>query len=223
MPRLIWIFLLFVSAQTYGQIGISGQYSWNDADAWAIPNEGSGSQEANLLGDGWSVSVDYWLRLKNVRIEFFPTLQYSQYNMYPSGQTTTLDNQAIEFLVKTNFYLLNFLDDCDCPTFSKQNSILDRGFFVQLQGGVGRMQQQLEVQDISSTSTYTALGAGLGIDIGISDLVTITPQIGYRWVPSLSIENNELEKNLPEVDTETSISQLQAPVRLGFRLDYKGY
>lgn len=220
MRAIILALAILGYCRSYAQVGISGSYVINNTENWNLTDPENTNEEINLLGNGWQASADYWLRLKNLRIEFFPTLQYGQFRQELSDLNDEMKNQSIAFLVKTNFYLLNLLDDCDCPTFSKQNSFLQRGLFIQLVGGVGRLQQTLTNADLSASTSYTKIGIGAGIDIGLSDLVTLTPNFGWRYLPTLALENDELLKTLSLEATETSASQIVAGLRLGFRFDY---
>ncbi|MEM1217192.1 MAG: hypothetical protein AAGJ82_15965, partial [Bacteroidota bacterium] len=126
----------------------------------------------------------------------------------------------------TNFYVLDFEGDCDCPTFSKQGPGLQKGLFLQLSPGWSYFSQTLNdnlfgVQVTDNISAFN-FGLGLGLDLGLSDLVTITPQVGFRYYPSVEWPalGDESPIILPtEIQAESSLQQLTAGLRLGIRLD----
>ena len=62
---------------------------------------------------------------------------------------------------------------------------------------------------------------GLGLDIGVNDLLTITPLIRYRYLPDISWHEMAplFDRNINNVDT--SAGQLGLGLRLGIRLDYQ--
>ena len=228
------LFTTFLCVFVWGlsaQIGVSAHYNSMNAQDWEYPVSDFTSANTNLIGDGWSVGLDYWFRLKDARVEFFATLQYSQFDQYDQPALLSLNNESFEFIFKTNFYLLNFIDDCNCPTFSKQNNFLQKGFFLQVAPGVGWLQQHTEVFDLATntqlnldnTSTLFSIGIGAGVDIGLSDLITVTPIVSYRYYPSVSWEPEGNYTSPVAANTDTAIGQFQAGIRLGIRLDFNKF
>jgi len=174
---LLLLFILGASLNNLcGQVGVNARYNATQAPDWDLSG---GTQITELPGSGLSYGIDYWFRLKDKRIEFTPELNYFSATVEPSGSvllTTTL----YSFFFNTNIYLLDLLNDCDCPTFSKQSGILQRGFFVQISPGLSLPQFEHDLSRINSTERNTgdlafSVGAGLGFDIGIADLITVTP------------------------------------------------
>lgn len=238
MTRKLLLFLLFLSSCTFAfsQFGIRANAQFNNTSGWNV----RGIEETPLFGDGFSVGVDYWMRLKNVRVEFLPELNYGQYQNSYKGPTFNFEsnNRVYSFFANTSFYFLDFLGDCDCPTWSKQGTFLKKGLFAYVSPGVSYLQLQTDfrkpdqdssvpnliVQEKTGLTTFS-LGAGLGLDIGLSDLVTVTPIVGARYF--LSTNWQELEQYNDEnclclflvEEPKSSILQLSAGLRIGFRLD----
>ncbi len=221
IPTLLFLACAF---WTHAQFGITGAYRFNDATAWVL-NDQNGARQTELLGDGFSFGIDYWLRLKSVRIEFLPELNYSQFRQDPATGLSTRARFYSLFL-NTNFYLLDFFGDCDCPTFSKQNPIFQKGFFLQLSPGLSYADLELRQGEdrTSASSPAFSIGAAAGLDIGLSDLLTVTPLAGARYFFPVSWEGlNKITDDLPGsmLDDETSsIFQFYAALRLGFRFDH---
>jgi hypothetical protein len=226
MKKIAVLFtFLFLANLALAQFGIKAGYLWQDAKDWqAVYDIGN----ENVLENNYTVGLDYWFRLKNYRIEFLPELNYTPSSKnfeIREGITNTAKVNLYSFFLNTNFYLLDFAGDCNCPTFSKQGQFFKKGFFIQLSPGVTYFQQAVSrtADRFSGNAFAFNLGAGAGIDIGITDVVTLTPLAGVRYYPKVTWES------LPEVgdpvtvglkSTESPITQFFAGARLGFRFDY---
>lgn len=226
--------LLIFATISFAQIGINTGYNVNNAIDWKVKHFNNNEVIANFYTSGMSYGVDYWFRLKNYRVEFTPEINFST----TSVENTFLDINlkstvsTFSFFANTNFYIFEFTGDCNCPTFSKPGLELEKGFFIRLSPGVtyftGELTRQgtdliTEFEDNNSLS-YN-IGVGIGLDLGISDFITITPIITYRYYFKAKWEN------LPKIGTgikewihpteTTDISQIYAGVRLGIRFDYR--
>ena len=205
------------------QVGLNLGYKYNQAQDWQISN--NSSTENALIGDGYSIGVDYWIPMKLYRIDFLPEVNFTQLE---SVEVYDLDaqfkQQWFSFFLNTNFYLFDLEGDCDCPTFSKTGNFFEKGFFVQASPGVSYFTQSVDFNETSFESETIAysIGIGLGIDIGISDFFTITPMAGYRYHfpsnwDSLEAASAELPIDLSITGFESDVRQLYAGLRLGFR------
>ena len=156
--------ILALSADLSAQFGFNAGYRWNDSDNW-VEQSASGNQSLDLLPNGYSIGVDYWFRLKNARVEFLPELNYSSF-----AQTFADDREInarfLSFFFNTNFYLFDFRSDCDCPTFSKQDHTLQKGFFIQVSPGLSYLSnkglsfnQELQTYTLSANSLAFSIGA----------------------------------------------------------------
>lgn len=190
---------------------------------------------ANSFGGNKSIfspaieaGIDYWFTLGKKRIEFLPEIAFAY------GQTKVTDNidaslNRFVFNFHTQIYALDLNEDCNCPTFAKQGPSINKGFFLHFTPGISYSLLEFTVTDpidpgpaVTSTSsdvlTFHA-GLGLGMDIGLSELVTITPMASYYFhskgdyiIPA--VNNSAAEVAAP-------FTQLQFQVRTGFRFDYK--
>ncbi|RMF04619.1 MAG: autotransporter outer membrane beta-barrel domain-containing protein, partial [Bacteroidetes bacterium] len=186
MKHTLFASFLLLSLQVFAQFGVSSAYLNTQAEQW----RSSGADPAlSLPGTGWQLGVDYWFRLRNTRIEFLPTLAYSRrhadFNLEQTTGSSTV--QSVGFFLHTNFYLLDFKGDCDCPTFSKQGPALQKGLYVQLSPGVSYFDFTLtkpttELQDNDLNLNF---GLALGLDIGLSEGLTLSPFAGLRYYPAL--------------------------------------
>lgn len=179
----------------------------------------------NQLGS--ELALSYWFRLPNHRVEFIPTIY--------AGFSPELANSQniIEFgtEMKTNIYPFDFNEDCDCPTFGKQGTQLQKGLFIQLTLGYAnyRKPESLELLGSLAGVTYEetltsgfTFGGGVGLDFGVTNLITVTPMIGVRR-GTVSITDPATTDSLPFEPSEIKITTWQAGVRALFRLDYKNF
>lgn len=229
MLRSIYLALFFLfSISLQAQFGLSGHYLNGQAEKWEYTPLSTNEESIDLPGTGWQAGLDYWFRLPNARIEFLPTLAYSTQEQTIAGEFNSLDTRAnaFHFFFNTNIYFLDLEGDCDCPTFSKQGPGLQKGIFLQLSPGYSFFDFSINNDAIGEE--YTAkddgfnIGVALGLDLGIADVLTITPMIGARYYPSLtwSTLGDEAGLGFPEkVASESSLLQYHAGIRLGFRFD----
>jgi len=201
-----FLFLL-TSVRMSAQFGINVGYQINQSEGW-IP---SGATEP-IVSNGYKAGIDYWFRLKQKRIEFTPEVSYA---FYESAYLPEMTNDRVAFFslqINTQFYLLDLLNDCNCPTFSKQNNFFKKGFFLRLSPGLTRLHWASGWGKVQPT-----LGMGIGLDIGVSDLLTISPLLTFRYLPKL-----EWAPVIPPQihGAAANFWQFSPGLRLGFRLDH---
>ncbi len=236
-------FALFTTIAAFAQLGINATYRTNDAPEWAYG--GSSPNYQDLLPESTiAVGLDYWIPVKAYRIDFLPELNFSRMSntiilsppeiIAAPDQEATLENTWLSFFLNTNIYFLDLEGDCDCPTFSKSGGALQKGLFFQVSPGITWMNNRAETPERASDSNNFAfsLAAGLGLDIGLSDIVTLTPFAGYRYYLPTQWENLDIF-DFPETpidpppaqnkvrNEESSVRQFYAGLRLGVRLDQR--
>lgn len=214
----ISIFLIF-SGLLYGQIGFHGAYKKFTANGWYDFLRRENAVNVGSLG-GYAAGIDYWFRLKKKRIEFLPEISYEKYGKTLDG--SEYGHEIIGFYFNTNIYPFDFGSDCDCPTWSKDGNLFTKGFFLQLSPGVWRLKNSIVSETtIEDDDVNWTIGAGAGLDVGVSDFLTLTPIVKFYYSP------DNTWKNLPDVKGEpvevtSSIQQLYAGIRLGFRWKQEG-
>ena len=155
--RLAFLFLVFAPVLAFSQYGINARYI-------------SGNSGTGISQKGFHAGLEYYFRLKTHRVEFHPMLGYRhtfENDMAPGYLS------SIDFDFNTAFYLFDFEGDCNCPTFSKQGTLIKKGFFFELQPGVG--YQTIFLNDAKSSNMVLKIGGAAGLDIGLSDQYTMTP------------------------------------------------
>ncbi|MCB0571503.1 MAG: autotransporter domain-containing protein [Phaeodactylibacter sp.] len=216
---------LFLSGTAFSQFGLNATYRSNTAPDWQFVN--FNEEEALLPASAIAFGVDYWIPLKTVRIDLLPELNFSKMSStLDSRANTQLDNTWLSLYLNANIYFLNLEGDCDCPTFSKSGGVFDKGLFLQLSPGATWMRNEVSAEGQSQDSNDFAfsIAAGLGLDLGLSDFLTLTPFAGLRYYlptqwQSLELlqENGGIKETYLKDDT-SSLRQLYGGLRLGFRL-----
>lgn len=223
-------FVLAAASPIHAQFGLRASYQLHQSDDWQVLAPIT-NQTTELPGESYAIGVDYWLRLPNMRIEFLPTLSYAR-SSATLPDNATFDGQWFQFTLNTHIYLFDLLGDCDCPTFSKQNDFLQKGFFVNIAPGASYASftsNSLEMGAFAKNNTglIPTVGAGIGLDLGISDLITITPFATARYFfpftgPQQPAAGGDIDQPDYQLPTgEVDLWQIQAGLRLGFRFDYR--
>ncbi|NRA52240.1 MAG: autotransporter domain-containing protein [Phaeodactylibacter sp.] len=232
MKRYLFAGLMLLTLSLNAQIGITGGYRINNAPDWDYPSSVSFNDDLNPLANSWAVGVDYWIPLGQTRIDLLPELSFGQ-----SVQEMTLISDQLEFtqnayslFLNANIYIMDLEGDCDCPTFSKSGDFFQKGFFLQLSPGISYFQNTIErlnadVEDIEDDAIAYSVGVGAGLDIGLSDILTLTPMVGFRYYfPSEWAGLDDILLTAepdPLFETESNIRQVWAGLRLGVRFDQR--
>lgn len=216
-----FLMAFFISIDSNAQIGIRISYEQSNYDDFAAV-----ADKADLLSTQYSAGIEYWFRMKNVRVEFFPEIYFLRADDTNLLGTSTIDYSvnALGLLGKTHFYFMDFFGDCDCPTFSKQGNLLTKGFYLALAPGVQMDMQNLTVVDENldnkSNNLHFKLNLGAGLDLGIMDKWTVSPFIFYNITPKLSWNDFGILHD-PLNGNDAQDKSIQRSVQTGIRLHYR--
>ena len=225
-------FLLSIPLLSHAQFGLNLGYNQITASNWdeylRLNQSNLGNSDEAFLNNGIEVGLDYWFRLKEKRIEFFPAITYAQFkNNWQANFPTRVKHSSISLQLNTHIYLFDFGGDCNCPTFSKDGNTLKKGFFIKLFPGISYLKNTIEGTNTSNSSTSEIspyVGAGVGLDLGFADFITVTPMISYSHYFDATWENLGLytddNNNVTiQEDVSSPINRLYFGVRLGLRFD----
>jgi len=151
---------------------------------------------------------------------------------YNESSTADFKLNSFNFNLPVHFYFLDLNSDCDCPTFSKQSDFLSKGLYFFINPGVSLNRQTISINAEPSTDydyQYLSyrLGVGLGYDVGLSDLLTITPFVSYNY--GFAYDSSPMNSfseiicpscNILNIENST-LTQIQLGVRFSFRPDYQ--
>lgn len=226
------LFCLLLTSSAYAQVGISAGVQFLQVTEWEQHlQETYNSSATAVFSPTVYVGLDYWFRLKNKRVEFTPEVGFASYASSFSAdrdplltQTDLYKSSYFSFYFNTNIYLLDFGGDCNCPTFNKDGDLIKKGFFIRLSPGAvynTRSQTLADTSPYQETSTNFSLRAGVGLDIGVSPFLTITPLLMgiYHTPGTWNHIDQELPTTEPTISVESQVLQLFAGIRLGFRFD----
>ena len=232
--RILIILALSLSGfSLYSQFGLSARIQNSTNKAWNETFRNETGLQGDLMNRSYEFGVNYWFRMKNYRLEFLPELSYATARTEIDAQNLDLTahtRKSYNFNLNMQLYPLDFYGDCDCPTFSKDGNMVSKGFYWLLSPGISRhtlgsefsSQSGMSVDDASITSFR--IGIGAGVDIGLTNLFTVSPFIQY----SMNFGNSWPEQFTaygianPENDNNSSnINQWHFGARLIFRPDYK--
>lgn len=217
--RLFFCFnLLIIYSAVSAQFGLRAKYNSAEYNDWDQSLKKILHTDKNMLSSGLELGVDYWFKLKKRRIEFMPELSYSSAKTsYNLVELEKISLSALHFNFNTHIYALDLEGDCNCPTFSKQGTTINKGLFFHFTPGISYNNLSTKTA-INSTHKQNFIsfkaGIGLGLDVGVSDLLTFTPIISYYF--SSTATNDWFSAT--GVDTNPKL--LQASLRIGFRPDY---
>ena len=221
MLKTITIFLLMTfSCSLAGQWGVRVGYNLNQTSSWDEFFSTIEGSNQSVFDNSISLEVDYWLRLPNQRIEFYPYISYHRASSNLAISETSLSLRQIGAGLKTHIYLLDLIDDCDCPTFSKQGGLFKKGFFLLGGIGVDFSEKGVANEGFRDGNIDFRGTIGLGLDLGVNDLVTISPFIAFNRYFDVSWHELGNSFGQPGVDVSSHLNQLQLGVRIGFRADY---
>lgn len=222
--HLILLCFCLFTGSAFAQLGINGGARLNGETNWQYY-----TNQDDFLKTGFKVGLDYWFRLKKVRLEFTPELNFSQFK---GNYSSTLDeafkftNNIYGFHLNTNIYPLSFKDDCNCPTFKKDGQLIEKGFHFILSPGINYFdfQIQTDAEKYTHNDLVFSAGLGVGLDIGLTDFMTLTPLVMYHRYFEANWEGLDLaldmEQNQPvNASTTSSFNQFFFGARLIMRLD----
>jgi len=226
---LLTLTMILITTDASGQFGLRAKYNTNNYAGWNNFVEAvSNVSNDKLFASNLEFGADYWFRLKDYRVEFLPEA------FVGLKSSSTLENGAInnEFSYvginfNTQLYLFDLKGDCDCPTFSKQGPTIEKGLFFNIAPGLiygaTSYSDASTVDPLTNNNINFRIGVGVGFDIGISDLFTITPMVNYNIAPGITYNALEQVASPAIIDhngIKSELSQLQFALRLGFRPDY---
>jgi len=233
--KKIWLTTILIGSYLAlsAQFSISAKYGINSYPDWESIIDGTPYEGDKFIGDGIEYGFSYWFRLKDYRVEFMPEVSFQSLETSNSGDNTPnlnwdFSKQSYYLTFNTLIYTLDIEGDCNCPTWGKDGSFIEKGFFVGISPGIAYHTLETTIVNdplgMGSTSINKfafRIGASVGLDIGITKWITITPYATANFTPGLTWDNlqNFVDLSKPG-DVATKIWQIQPGLRLTFRPDY---
>jgi hypothetical protein len=218
-------FSLFFCFSLNAQVGVSLSYKNMNAPYWSLLL----GENETLFKNGHSFSVDYWLKMDNVRIDFLPEFGFSKFSneiapigIYPKR---TFIAQFFNFQLNTNFYPLDFFKQHTDSENRNPTENVARSVFVQISPGASMVylsyRAAFEEMLLPPRTTAYFIGMGAGFDIHYKNYLTLTPMLRYQHYPSvqwngLSEIRDEYTDNFFREDS--FVNQVAFSFRLGLFL-----
>jgi len=218
---------MLFSTAAFAQLqgGISATYFTQNLSEWEAAIFGLRSNE-RLLNNGFGQEIDVKIAgFENYRIQF-------HLNAGTNNATSSFENRQFklrknDLSLSSKIFFLSLEADCDCPTFSREAGILEKGLFAEFLTGASFFQAEMSEQSTiiaEDNNIAFKIGLGLGLEIGITDFVTISPFVRYQRYFNAEWEN--LQEDIvnfdptiaPEGNNTTDIDQISAGIRLGISL-----
>ncbi len=214
---IAFILCIFMGFQANAQFGLVAGYKTFNAPGINDYYQSTSNFSPYPI-TGWQAGIDYWFRLKKRRIEFAPEITYSQFNQSSQDGNISLRQFGLHF--NTDVYIFDLASDCNCPTFSKDGNLFSKGFFLEVSPGVVLMNNKMEKEStlvpfnaFYNKNSWAAGGSvGAGLDLGFSDLFTITPLARFYYYPRIYYLADLQFASTPE----SSLQQLFLGLRLRF-------
>lgn len=197
------LFVLLAMHTSSAQIAVSGRFISNNSEGF------------DLLADevafrtGFEVGIGYWFRLESKRLEFTPEISYF---------SLSSDISTTGFGINGNIliYPLDFHSDCNaCPTFSKEGGLIKKGFYWLISPGLLQISHDNPfIQEEERSQLTYRLGVGLGLDLGVTNLITLSPFAMYNITGVDYLFNSTTPS-----PTSSGLSQVHLGVRATLRFD----
>ena len=207
------LLLIICPLVSYGQFGANIKYLIGQSE----------TLDSLFIGqDGMQASLEYGFRLKQKRLEFHPGLGYRfTWNKDAfEGYFNSLDLD-----LNTSIYPFDFAGDCHCPTFSKDGELFKKGFFIELSPGLTYQTLTrdfwadfVDHEPIKSSQLLFKIGASVGLDIGISEQLTLTPVLSWTKIGTGNWDN--FQRDNPFLEKTITLDD-QSYLGAGLRLVYK--
>lgn len=214
---IIIIFSLFILIEANAQIDLTVQYEKNAYTSWEEIIQVKYGLDNKLLDHGIYAAAGYRIYPFSFRLGFIPELGYS-YATGQSGNLTVTDKYNItQAVVKLGIQLFPFdlNGDCNCPSFGRQNDFFQKAFYIKVIPGASYQWLNLE-GELNANNYVFSVGAATGLNIALSELLTIAPEINYQRIFNAKWEGFSEFQHVEGVTDETAASTLGAGIRLSF-------
>ncbi len=222
--KYLWTTLMIIAWQTgFSQFGIKSDYSMRSFQGISLVHEQTSERVAPEASPVIGYGIDYWFRLRKIRMEFIPELNHTRYDISLLSEARLRVTQY-SFYFNLLLYPFDWSNDCDCPTFSKEGGFLSKGFYVFLSPGVFLAKESaLNESLLAESGVHFSGAAGIGLDFGLFNRITLSPELGLRYYPSYPganlLTSLDLKRGYALEAGTPAIWQAFAGLRLRFRFD----
>lgn len=237
-----YIFLLVVismlASELTAQFSIFAKYQPNNIEWQDDWNSYVSADE--IYSQSTVLGASYWMKLKEYRVEFHPGISYTSSTSKVNRDQTINNGDGIIFdelsfkgigiEMPVHIYFLDFEGDCNCPTFAKDGSFLSKGLYFFITPGFNFNTYSVNGSGLDSEpfsredkDNVLTASTGLGVDIGIGNLITISPYGGIFISPNNNWEGLAYAVGPAasgELTIDRNLRSVFAGIRVSFRPDY---
>ena len=225
VPRCFAIAILMcLCSQINAQLGLRTKYNINTFPDWDsyidVTTEG---EITKIFPTTMEIGLDFRFKMKSLRIELLPDLSFGLRTETIVGFNRGSDFTYLTFNLNTQIYVFDLKGNTTNPTASNNGNAFRENFFLSVTPGLLLSRRvttrgQALVGPYTQTQTNFRIGIGAGYDIGVDNLLTITPSIVYNWAPRLNFALFPLRNPDFEWDYKDDFHQFQFQFRFGFRI-----
>lgn len=221
---LLWVLLMLASLSSQAQVGIRTVFVQLKAPGFELSQQGQ-----NFLsppGGGPAFSIDYRLKLKNLRLEFRPELQWAIPHSGENAGWLTKGNY-LGIWGNVTIFPFDLKGDCDCPTFGRQGSPIYKSLFLEAAPGLHYLAQEVKFSIPGSDELIFQDGSvvpggaiAVGAELKIQRNLAISPFARVVIFPDLSwpgLREAAEADNLDPLEDRETLNGLQVGLRIGFR------
>jgi len=211
------------------QMDLIFQYQHPSFTDWdLVVNDFYAGQDDNnaekIFEHAFAIGAAYRIFPSEVRMGFLPELSfaYALENRKSEFQQGKYVYRQIAFALPFQVFPFDLYGDCNCPTFGKENDFFKRAFFLKFIPEIDyQVLSYTNELNLSHEPDYTnntafSLGVGMGLNIALTQLLTLSPEISYHNVFSEKWGGLASLHGLAESLDKTSANNLRFGLRLSF-------
>lgn len=185
----------------FGQLGLNVNYHKSKFPGWDDVLQNDGISDFHIFNQQYQIGLDLGFRLRQYRVEIYPGFAYTRGGHSYSSYSATgshfieFDLTQYNFFVRTQVYPLDLLSKkgMQCPSFYRGGDIFTKGWFLSVQPEFIYSKKKMEgyrmdspggedlLSELSSKLIF-GFGIGTGLDIGISESFSISPNLMYTFL-----------------------------------------
>lgn len=200
-------------AALHAQIGITTALNFPETRVYLD------EYQSNKVGS--EIAINGRFTIKSARLYVLPTIYWANNRVETPGNITNFAEYGAQ--LKFNVYLFNLKEDKAQVRIDKPLDFVGRNLYLQLMGGYGIWEQlNGTFRDMERFTDGYVFGGGVGIDIPLSDYLTVTPQFNLRHSKEKysddvvwTVSNEDLT---PLVLNRPDLITTQLGVQLSYRL-----
>jgi len=182
---LFWA-IVFLNASVSAQIDIDLSVQRPSYHDWDRLLTETSNSEQNIFD--WKAGIGFAYRVfpYQVRIGYRPGLHFlfGQKGLEFSEAIPQKNYSILQsyLSIPVHIYPFDLWGDCNCPTFGKQHDFFKKAFYLEFIPALSVKQLKLADQLVTEQVWNAAfhIGLGTGINIAVSDHLTISPMLSYH-------------------------------------------